>query len=93
MAQHLFVANAPGVIQTTRGRYRIEAAGDILKLSEAEAVQVRSATFAERNLLTYLGEEETSQKRPAAKAVPTKKKKAEAEAEVEVEAEAAPLGE
>lgn len=75
MAKHIFVANAPGVIQTTRGRYRLEAAGDILHLTDSEATQVRAATFAQRNLLTYLGvDEDPNAKHAGATAVPVKKK-------------------
>lgn len=55
--KHVFIANAPCTIQTTRGRYRAEAAGDTLLLSEAEADQVRAITFPQRNLLTYLGKD------------------------------------
>lgn len=77
--EHLFVVNAPCVIQTIRGRYRSEAAGDILRLSAAEAEQVRAETFPQRNLLTYLGKDQKAGKTIAA--VPVKKKAAKTEEE------------
>jgi len=54
---HIFVANAPCVIQTSYNRYRVETAGQILRLNADEAQQVRSPSFIYRDYLTYLGKD------------------------------------